>query len=121
MIPTVLYNGRTLAHEAILQTIDVFDSRVFQKNAMLHDRGENPATVANGGKRPNERSFDLNVVSNDHRPSNRTPDDLTALSQANPPADLAFAVDLADELDRKSTRLNSSHITISYAVFCLKK
>src|SRR5437773_8695157 len=24
-------------------------------------------------------------------------------------------------LDRKSTRLNSSHITISYAAFCLKK
>src|SRR5690625_6996743 len=29
----------------------------------------------------------------------------------------------ADEpqLDRKSTRLNSSHVAISYAVFCLKK
>src|SRR5437773_8365525 len=27
----------------------------------------------------------------------------------------------ADHSDRKSTRLNSSHITISYAVFCLKK
>src|SRR5437773_9661375 len=26
-----------------------------------------------------------------------------------------------DGSDRKSTRLNSSHITISYAVFCLKK
>src|SRR5437667_9147003 len=26
-----------------------------------------------------------------------------------------------EEIDRKSTRLNSSHITISYAVFCLKK
>src|SRR5256885_11478296 len=25
------------------------------------------------------------------------------------------------ELDRKSTRLNSSHLVISYAVFCLKK
>src|SRR5438045_7562480 len=25
------------------------------------------------------------------------------------------------ELDRKSTRLNSSHLGISYAVFCLKK
>src|SRR5437773_9369462 len=25
------------------------------------------------------------------------------------------------DIDRKSTRLNSSHITISYAVFCLKK
>src|SRR5690554_7670999 len=26
-----------------------------------------------------------------------------------------------DDLDRKSTRLNSSHVRISYAVFCLKK
>src|SRR3712207_7266860 len=26
-----------------------------------------------------------------------------------------------DHLDRKSTRLNSSHANISYAVFCLKK
>src|SRR2546430_12509006 len=28
---------------------------------------------------------------------------------------------LGDEIDRKSTRLNSSHSQISYAVFCLKK
>src|SRR5690606_30585048 len=27
----------------------------------------------------------------------------------------------ADRIDRKSTRLNSSHVKISYAVFCLKK
>src|SRR3712207_7707967 len=27
----------------------------------------------------------------------------------------------ATEIDRKSTRLNSSHANISYAVFCLKK
>src|SRR4051794_41248494 len=27
----------------------------------------------------------------------------------------------ADAVDRKSTRLNSSHPSISYAVFCLKK
>src|SRR5690349_24252401 len=26
-----------------------------------------------------------------------------------------------DSIDRKSTRLNSSHVEISYAVFCLKK
>ena len=25
------------------------------------------------------------------------------------------------KVDRKSTRLNSSHVSISYAVFCLKK
>src|SRR5690606_39893515 len=28
---------------------------------------------------------------------------------------------LAEQKDRKSTRLNSSHVKISYAVFCLKK
>src|SRR5438045_6971816 len=35
---------------------------------------------------------------------------------------LAHRADAADVLqDRKSTRLNSSHLGISYAVFCLKK
>src|SRR5256885_9968997 len=29
--------------------------------------------------------------------------------------------ELVVSLDRKSTRLNSSHLVISYAVFCLKK
>src|SRR5690349_24040857 len=29
--------------------------------------------------------------------------------------------DSEKEIDRKSTRLNSSHVEISYAVFCLKK
>src|SRR3712207_8405582 len=29
--------------------------------------------------------------------------------------------EFVDNLDRKSTRLNSSHANISYAVFCLKK
>src|SRR5207248_9423984 len=33
----------------------------------------------------------------------------------------ALPIAPADWLDRKSTRLNSSHRTISYAVFCLKK
>src|SRR5437868_12574293 len=30
-------------------------------------------------------------------------------------------VRIFDDQDRKSTRLNSSHVSISYAVFCLKK
>src|SRR5258708_26904485 len=33
----------------------------------------------------------------------------------------AQTLDLGAQLDRKSTRLNSSHQIISYAVFCLKK
>src|SRR3712207_6929051 len=35
--------------------------------------------------------------------------------------DVEHADVLAQLLDRKSTRLNSSHANISYAVFCLKK
>src|SRR3712207_7074342 len=36
--------------------------------------------------------------------------------------DLLFALDsIPAILDRKSTRLNSSHANISYAVFCLKQ
>src|SRR3712207_7307012 len=34
---------------------------------------------------------------------------------------VAAAGDVAAVVDRKSTRLNSSHANISYAVFCLKK
>src|SRR3954462_3031401 len=32
-----------------------------------------------------------------------------------------FPIEVARRLDRKSTRLNSSHTIISYPVFCLKK
>src|SRR5699024_12430095 len=33
----------------------------------------------------------------------------------------AIGLGEAEHLDRKSTRLNSSHVSISYAVFCLTK
>src|SRR5690606_40545995 len=36
-------------------------------------------------------------------------------------ADMNAAAEAVINLDRKSTRLNSSHVKISYAVFCLKK
>src|SRR5207253_1923922 len=40
-------------------------------------------------------------------------------------SDILFTTDVVRRLmqhpDRKSTRLNSSHVAISYAVFCLKK
>src|SRR5947209_15201529 len=34
---------------------------------------------------------------------------------------IGFFVNMLAKKDRKSTRLNSSHANISYAVFCLKK
>src|SRR5256885_12660275 len=50
-----------------------------------------------------------------HIPSKRVP-------HFKPGKALREAVDLRPGVaDRKSTRLNSSHLVISYAVFCLKK
>src|SRR5207248_8442138 len=45
-----------------------------------------------------------------------SPSSYSPLTIDHPPSSL-----LAQNGDRKSTRLNSSHRTISYAVFCLKK
>src|SRR5438270_7771547 len=42
-------------------------------------------------------------------------------AQPHVSGDVRLSVDPRSSLDRKSTRLNSSHSQISYAVFCLKK
>src|SRR3712207_7688408 len=42
-------------------------------------------------------------------------------SRAQGSCDLRRVTRIKDNQDRKSTRLNSSHANISYAVFCLKK
>src|SRR5690242_21052471 len=46
---------------------------------------------------------------------------LPAMAAALALAALAVRGDISAAQDRKSTRLNSSHMSISYAVFCLKK
>src|SRR3712207_7359481 len=57
------------------------------------------------------------TVSRRSEPSSRT-----ALMGEQPnPWDLLQPQDATSRQDRKSTRLNSSHANISYAVFCLKK
>src|SRR5258707_11192868 len=47
--------------------------------------------------------------------------DMTALTTACIGSSSAGAMNAPGFRDRKSTRLNSSHANISYAVFCLKK
>src|SRR5256885_12128177 len=71
------------------------------------------------------------------RPPRSTLFPYTTLFRSSRPEQVAFKIDFSElvrqslvdgdgdveELlvDRKSTRLNSSHLVISYAVFCLKK
>src|SRR5207249_11744694 len=65
-------------------------------------RRQSPVPAERGGRHQRRAEFDPHHRlrhGDQHRPAGRT----------------AFAE------DRKSTRLNSSHVSISYAVFCLKK
>src|SRR3712207_8311684 len=63
-------------------------------------------------------------------PGERNSSDLSNLSRKNimsmkgvarTTSNLEFLISGCETKDRKSTRLNSSHANISYAVFCLKK
>src|SRR5207249_5926349 len=54
------------------------------------------------------------------RPGRRAVRDVAPLAVAAIATSLALWVSVRPR-DRKSTRLNSSHVSISYAVFCLKK
>src|SRR3712207_7385622 len=66
-------------------------------------RGENPHLRLHGVRRRRDRS--LHVTRR-----------VGVVARAEPPGGRGDLVQ-----DRKSTRLNSSHANISYAVFCLKK
>ena len=65
---------------------------------MLHNGRENPTSVPYRGKWPDERIFDLNFSSDDHRSSDRAFDYLTIFPQADPSTRLAFFVDLSEKL-----------------------
>src|SRR5690554_7206567 len=62
-----------------------------------------------------ERIIDNDFYQQNHRLIYRAIEQLVAEEQ------FVDLVTVAAKLDRKSTRLNSSHVRISYAVFCLKK
>src|SRR5437667_5384327 len=54
--------------------------------------------------------------------TSRTPSSPHSFSRCSATSrSIGFMASTTAKRDRKSTRLNSSHITISYAVFCLKK
>src|SRR5437867_8705865 len=54
-------------------------------------------------------------------PTRRSSDLFKSVAKNSPPLEMFMVSAETMNIDRKSTRLNSSHRTISYAVFCLKK
>src|SRR2546422_4164523 len=62
--------------------------------------------------------LDVDVSARHDHPNRRTTDTARFVG---PLASKRFYADRGGRQDRKSTRLNSSHGYISYAVFCLKK
>src|SRR5690606_28529315 len=73
-------------------------------------------------KKLSQAAIDFKAVQRDITNSLRTAESLIhqAPIQARPSLESAIK-QLDNAIDRKSTRLNSSHVKISYAVFCLKK
>src|SRR5437879_10422990 len=69
---------------------------------------------------PTRRSSDLSIAKRIGLPQ-RIVDILEGESLVNDATGLLALEFGVEDIDRKSTRLNSSHRCISYAVFCLKK
>src|SRR3712207_7212807 len=83
--------------------------RSVDRAAML---GHDPLEALGARRLQEHESLGDDVVGEPHAPVRRAQD---RLQQRLP------ALERDAEEDRKSTRLNSSHANISYAVFCLKK
>src|SRR5690625_5766895 len=81
------------------------------------EAGANP-TIGAVGKTEFVSEHRLEMIA----PASRRAAVVRAMRQAHPYEEPAFDVLNLAQLpaDRKSTRLNSSHVAISYAVFCLK-
>src|SRR3712207_8369853 len=74
-----------------------------------------PVAGADGATTAEEAGVDVNVLANDSDPDG----DPVRLRTVGAPAHGTATI--VGVKDRKSTRLNSSHANISYAVFCLQK
>src|SRR5438477_7349291 len=96
------------AHTSIY-TLSLHDALPICHLALLH-------RFEQGGLRPGRGSIDL--VDQDDVGEDGAGDEAERTGDLVEHADTR---EVGGEEDRKSTRLNSSHMSISYAVFCLKK
>src|SRR5690625_6358136 len=86
------------------------DSNLASLEAEIRDDIEAARTPTVTASESNASSNENSSNESNNSSDNSSDGDLRTLSQSEPTGK-----------DRKSTRLNSSHVAISYAVFCLKK
>src|SRR5256886_15013372 len=106
-----------------------YESRVVE--SLAHHREKFPRRPGGAGRRPEEVGIRARMSSRlawrrgayvRASPLGAPEQPLCGVGQALPfPTAGGHALQLEPLLDRKSTRLNSSHSQISYAVFCLKQ
>src|SRR5205807_8174005 len=97
---------------AVLCTLSLHD-------ALPISAAEPPAAEPSAGDagrrgKPKRRRFNFNVLESLEKIVQSKTSEPAATTGWTPPV-------AGTPVDRKSTRLNSSHLVISYAVFCLKK
>src|SRR5207302_9842626 len=96
-----------------LRSIHSFPTR--RSSDLIYKEGIQPAdTLTWTGSGNNENFIAHNIAQTSNGPS-------ITFAMENAVAKATDAADRKKKEDRKSTRLNSSHVKISYAVFCLKK
>src|SRR3712207_8733335 len=78
--------------------------------------GDDPEPLPDDPRKESRPMTDVRLVIVDKDDHNLTEDKPISVVSRETGTPLTFAYE-----DRKSTRLNSSHANISYAVFCLKK
>src|SRR5439155_18256552 len=97
----------------------------FAAKSMSFTRNRNASSKRHAGDQrrcastpqPGEYATDFVAGENDRHPLRS----LGAHQRVQPPDGYVHHIPIQEHQDRKSTRLNSSHVAISYAVFCLKK
>src|SRR5690606_39796945 len=98
----------TAAPATVIYTLSLHDAL-----PIFSASGENVLIYATSNRRHLMPEYMSENLSAQHQPS----------GEIHPGESVEEKISLSERfgLDRKSTRLNSSHVKISYAVFCLKK
>src|SRR5439155_6243108 len=96
--------------------------RAIERGSARHARLTRPRQISHGALRGHSWADNDDMAGSLFESGARTEAlQLVIVAVAGADATGVIALDQSCLVDRKSTRLNSSHVAISYAVFCLKK